>query len=138
MSNPTYRQFFEQVLKELNIKNNAPARRALAIVSIAEGMNSYWNPMNWVLPDNQGFPNWNSVGVKMYPDWKTGAHWTAYNLANNSRWATFVKLLGTSTTREPILVEMEKIYESWGAHLNLQQFTTQQAIDRLAMVMPGK
>jgi len=136
-TNPTYREFFDEMLKNMKITPTTFNHRALAIVSIAEGVNTYWNPFNWTLPNDQGFKDFNSTGVKEYPDFKTGAYWSAKEFLINPRWSNVVTQIATAKGRKPILQAFTDVYAEWGSHIDFLKFTVPQAIDRLNMVMQG-
>lgn len=89
----TYRQFFTDVLAELGIPATDANLNALASVSILEGLNNRYNPLNSVVPMGTSTP-FNSVGVQDYKNYNQGVAGTV-KLLQGSHWSNVVSTLRT-------------------------------------------
>lgn len=137
MTNPTYDQFFGRVLDGLGIEKSLPARRALAVVSIAEGVNTYWNPLNSVItvPGSRVLPG-NSAQVQMYANPDMGVTGTLA-LLNGPRWQWVLEAMKVATSRDLILHEFDTVYRSWGSTIDWWHWSWQQGQERMDKLMSG-
>ena len=131
----TYKEFYTEVFNELDIPVNGHTLNAFAIVSILEGINSYWNPLNSVIKvtGSKDLPG-NSAKVQMYADFKMGVAGTVA-LLKQPRWQWVVLDSQFAGNRNQILHEFDVQYQSWGSKLDWFSHTTPQANERLALTM---
>lgn len=132
----TYRSFWSAVLVGLGAPVNRGNLRCFGVVTLIEGRNDYWNPMNWTLPET--FPAFNDVGVRMYPNSKVGIMQTRTQLLVNSRWQPFVQVMREGPrTRLPGLKALADIYAQWGSYPKFLAVSVLQAAAVLDEVMVG-
>jgi hypothetical protein len=136
----TYDDFFHDVLKGLDITPipgtvGTAARRALAVVSIIEGANTRWNPLNITRPPGSG-GDYNSAHVQIYGSYGEGVGATVtYFRDDRLKWIRMA--LAYSTVRSLMLRQYELYYAGWKSFPDFQSITTERADQRLAMVMKG-
>lgn len=134
----TYDNFFRDVLLDAGIKpfgQGGAAHRALAVVSVVEGVNEYWNPLNITHPVGSG-GDWNTAHVQMYGSYAEGVRATAIYLGGDRlRWIR--EGLAFSTARSLMLRQWEIYYATWGSHPDFYGITTARANYRLAQIMQG-
>lgn len=114
----TYDQFYRAVLTEMGVKlppykDGLAARRTLAAVSIWEGANTYWNPLNDTVPF-PGSRRVNSAGVQAYPSRPVGVRATAALLLQSNTWAIRAAI-SCSPYRRLILAQFADFYGSWSS-----------------------
>ncbi|HTR75369.1 MAG TPA: hypothetical protein VMH33_08960 [Solirubrobacterales bacterium] len=74
-------QFYDDVLREIGAGVTTENLRACHAWQAAEGGNASWNPWNTTEPA-PGAKDYNSVGVKIYPNARTGIAATVKTLLN--------------------------------------------------------
>jgi hypothetical protein len=135
----TYDQFFTAVLAKMGVtpfSAGTAAKRALATVSIFEGQNDYWNPLNITHPLGSGGA-FNSAGVQKYGSFQEGVNATAAFLSGTT-WVKWVKYgLAYSTATDLILRQFEVGYNSWGSHPDFYSIDTARRDARRAAIMRG-
>ena len=107
----TLESFFGQVLSQLGAPVTRNNMLKLAAIAKVEGNNSgTFNPFN-----RTGGPgtNFNSVGVKNYPDWDTGVLWSS-KLLTQSNTAAMRSNVMTDASYDQFIDATAAFYTSWG------------------------
>lgn len=133
MDRNTWAHYF---LDGINAPHNTRNARVLVAWMQTEGGNALWNPLNTTQYE-PGCWNYNSVGVKNYPDWATGQRATLTTIEQSccgypkilkrlrSRWATAGAILraidssqwGTSGLIERVYPEVKADYWTYASKL---------------------
>lgn len=127
----TYRDFFTDVLTELNITVTTKTLWALYAVATLEGMNDRFNPLNSVVPYGNSV-DFNSVHVQDYKTYDNGVHGTV-QLLLGSPWRNVVQAMRNKESSGAILSAFSAVYATWGSHPN---FPANHALG--GEVMPGQ
>lgn len=111
----TYRDFFESVLKRLDITPHPRVLNALAAVATLEGLNDRYNPLNSVVPSGKSTA-FNSVGVQDYKSYGNGVNGTV-KLLRGEPWVNVVEAMRKGARTAEILRQFQTVYATWDAHV---------------------
>jgi hypothetical protein len=107
----SYRSFFSDVLSELGYPVTEANMEALAAVSILEGANNRYNPLNSVVP-NGNSTSFNDVGVQDYKSYANGVAGTVA-LLRGSAWAGVDSALRNGSSKQGVLGAFQNVYQGW-------------------------
>lgn len=121
----TYQEFFTDVLNGLGIQPSQGALDALAAVSIFEGANDRYNPLNSVVKsgDSTAF---NDVGVQDYKSYSNGVAGTI-SLLQGDRWGSVRSAL-SSGSFAGVIGAFASTYKTWGSTLNAPNESRAQSL----------
>jgi hypothetical protein len=111
MAGVTLQQFFSAVLKGLGAPVTQNNLTKLAAVARQEGGGGSFNPFNYVVGPGTNF---NSVGVKNYPDVQTGIAQTIKLLSQKNTGMMRANLMADDPTYNNWLTNVSNFYKSWG------------------------
>jgi hypothetical protein len=128
MAQVTYSDFSAMVLALLGVPVTANNISKINAVGVQEGKHGTFNIMNWVTASGQsGETNYNSVGVKNYPNLSTGVIQTAKGLQQGNTSAMLANLK-TDGPYAGWVNATSAFYGSWGGGpLSVNQTTAQNA-----------
>ena len=131
----TYQDFFTEMLTTVRLPVNTHTLDAFGIVSILEGVNNYWNPLNSVIPvpGSRSLPG-NTANVQMYTSERMGIEGSVA-LLHQPRWSWVLMACLYAGDRALILHEFDVQYQTWGSRLPWFAHSTAEAKARLAMTM---
>ena len=129
-----YRDFFSQVLTGLRVPVTEENLTKLAAVARIEGSHGTFNPFNSV-GGGSGYPNYNSVGVKNYPDPTTGVNQTI-NLLSQKNTSGILSTLKSDSSFNDFIKAMQGFYTSWGG--KFPDVSEKNASDYLGGYIEGK
>jgi hypothetical protein len=92
---PVHDQFYGDVLRKIGAAVTTENLRACYAWQAAEGGSASWNPWNTTQPA-AGATNYNSVGVKNYPNAQVGISATVKTLTNG-RYGAILKAFGSGS-----------------------------------------
>lgn len=131
----TYRQFFNDVLVHLGAPESAGNLDALATVTIIEGTNDRFNPLNSVVPYGNS-TEFNSVGVQDYKSFDNGVLGTV-KLLEGSPWTHVLAELKADAGTHAVLTAFANEYATWGSHPDFFGVNVTEAANLLNETMPG-
>lgn len=126
----TYQQFFTDVLNGMGLPVTTANLRALARVSIIEGPNDRYNPLNSVVAV-PGATSFNSVGVKDYGNYQSGVSGTI-KLLTGSPWKSVVSALRQGNSEGGVINAFAQTYAGWGSHPNFSNASDSRADELLS------
>lgn len=110
----TYQDFFTDVLTRLGYPVTQANLRALATVTVIEGPNDRYNPLNSVVPYGAS-TSFNSVGVQDYGTYDAGVGGTVA-LLQGTTWTGVDSALQAGTSESAVVNAFANAYASWGSH----------------------
>jgi hypothetical protein len=109
----SYESFFSDVLSEMGYPVTPANLQALAAVSILEGANSRYNPLNSVVPHGNS-TSFNNVGVQDYKSYANGVAGTVA-LLKDGAWSGVDNALRNGSSKGGVLSAFQNVYQGWDA-----------------------
>jgi hypothetical protein len=128
----SYDSFFRQVLTGMNAAVTPTNLAKLGAVAKYEGGGGAFNPFNYVKGPGTNF---NSVGVKSYPDWGTGVAQTIKLLQQKNTSNMRSNLMSNGSYSNWVSATSD-FYQSWGGH-RLPNISEGAATAFLSKTVPG-
>lgn len=130
----SYKAFFDDVLTQTGLPVTTANEMALAKVTLIEGVNTRFNPVNSVVPTGTS-TSFNSVGVQDYKNYQQGVEGTVKLLQGDP--FNGIRAAMKQNNQQAVLTAFSDLYSTWGSDPNFNGINSANATKLLNQTMKG-